>query len=770
MSKRAPTLPTQPASISTCLKLKRITVNPLYPVLDESDECPGFSLPLVLFSSDPKDLSSQLTNPCAIDMVNLKSALTFELEIVASKGVGVSELAIEGRVESDIHGKPEFTTIVNSKVSQNLSGMNGISVRCDIQPPFSADRPLPWGIKGKVTWTFTFALTNSNSKYYFEQVHLVEIYAVTPYANSYKTRPAHYQGMPRAALEFYLVHARTSPWKTLKDYIASIVRAVHADTGYAYEVIDGRSLFGLDKNGGTFDVASWARNLRSNHYVDVLNTSHSQFVGRYVNCYDQAAAVWTGVTLALQSDIDAVNLVWRSVQPFGYIRPTRLVGWCHPNVKTNNPYFQGALSDMDIPFTPGPPNSTDNCLTGFWNYVFLQFADLVLDATCGPCAASLSLEDYLDSSIDRGVAMSARNPSATWYAHIHAGEPNTTPNQIVQACTYGGATASYIQATSKRTNFKDYSIAGYPDARVPYYGRIGVFRFGYGLYTKSNALTGKKAWEKLGRVAPNETTKWAIASAKLVSLGGSLAKELESVLKFAVPTPSLRVAYLANDWIHFSWVVGSPLETLKSRRVLVDLFILPNSERATDLFATHVFPQIEKPSSSYRILPNQEANDTWLRAGRGKGYGSLLCLSRNVFYKIEGLDNEGELIKWEPAVKSLFSSHNSGADRLVAPVVTVKQGGSLKTNSSNQFSCQCKLGDKVVFAVSAPNGFIFDYKTEHKWILVPLRSENRIGGNSATFEFLARNLGTSTLEFTACVKQVATDYVKSAIVTVTVTR
>ena len=102
------------------------------------------------------------------------------------------------------------------------------------------------------------------------------------------------------------------------------------------------------------------------------------------NCYDQAAAV--------QSLASAVGVasVWQFLKPFGFIRPTNLVGvgLC------NNPFF-GRYEPLKLV----APDSDRR--TAFGNHAFAVTLDSkVVDACAKPHLGTETVPEYLIDSID----------------------------------------------------------------------------------------------------------------------------------------------------------------------------------------------------------------------------------------------------------------------------------------------------------------------------------------------------------------------------------
>jgi hypothetical protein len=114
-----------------------------------------------------------------------------------------------------------------------------------------------------------------------------------------------------------------------------------------------------------------------------------------VNCYDLATLSYAIITLGA-SDYSAIRMKY--VQPYGYIKETKLIGrgW------SNNPLF---TNKKDIKVA-----DTDSQRKPFRNHLFLAQHSLslegesttwVLDTCCGPEAGLTELPNYIEHSIDR---------------------------------------------------------------------------------------------------------------------------------------------------------------------------------------------------------------------------------------------------------------------------------------------------------------------------------------------------------------------------------
>ena len=149
--------------------------------------------------------------------------------------------------------------------------------------------------------------------------------------------------------------------------IATITTYCHGGHGLRYDTKRGRSFYGVGHTGGRFNLLRYLLRRRS-----------------ACNCYDQAAAVQTlAGALGVQS-------MWLFLAPFGFIRPTDLVGvgLC------NNPFFEKNGSSQLI-----DRHSYDR--TAFGNHAFaVTYGAKVVDACAKPHLATESVAEYLSDSID----------------------------------------------------------------------------------------------------------------------------------------------------------------------------------------------------------------------------------------------------------------------------------------------------------------------------------------------------------------------------------
>jgi hypothetical protein len=166
----------------------------------------------------------------------------------------------------------------------------------------------------------------------------------------------------------------------------------HTDNRLEYDTVEGASKYGCHMEGGDFQLLDYIRGANPK-----------------VNCYDQAAAVQ-----ALCGAVGAA-VHWLYLEPFGFIRPTRLVG-VGGGADCNNPFFMSngtrrLMVGLDPDWQKKGISPTDFYLryllenqcperTSFGRHAFAGIADKVIDACGGPHTGSESKAQYCDNSID----------------------------------------------------------------------------------------------------------------------------------------------------------------------------------------------------------------------------------------------------------------------------------------------------------------------------------------------------------------------------------
>lgn len=162
--------------------------------------------------------------------------------------------------------------------------------------------------------------------------------------------------------------------KTPASVAERVTTYCHGSHGLKYDTGGGRPAYGVRGSGGTFQLDSYIRAVKT-----------------VVNCYDQAAGIQ-----ALSGAV-GVSLKWCYLQPYGFIKTTNLIGigLC------NNPFFDTNGSTAVV-----PPN--DPSRTAFGNHAFGSLAGKILDACAGPHTGTEDKSQYCNASIDSTTTLYSR--------------------------------------------------------------------------------------------------------------------------------------------------------------------------------------------------------------------------------------------------------------------------------------------------------------------------------------------------------------------------
>jgi hypothetical protein len=148
---------------------------------------------------------------------------------------------------------------------------------------------------------------------------------------------------------------------------ARVTAHCHGSHDLRYETKKGESQYGVNSGGGVFSLAAY------------LARDEDR-----CNCYDQAGAVQT------LAGAVGVDLIWLFLMPFGFIKPTNLVGvgLC------NNPFFR----DVEARRMVHPEFKRRSA---FGNHAFVSsLGSRILDACAKPHLGTESAAEYLADSID----------------------------------------------------------------------------------------------------------------------------------------------------------------------------------------------------------------------------------------------------------------------------------------------------------------------------------------------------------------------------------
>jgi hypothetical protein len=192
---------------------------------------------------------------------------------------------------------------------------------------------------------------------------LAEIYFVLaePSATPYKN------GVWSEVLRFLCGKVGVIGEKEVDAVAAKVTTYCHSSHKLRYDTDRGASKYGVSQFGGEFNLSKYMVRKEPK-----------------CNCYDQAGAVQT-FSLALGAAVG-----WRFLKPFGFIKPTNLVGVG----QCNNPFFKDDDTKKIV-----DEDSPDR--TAFGNHAFANVpGGNILDGCAGPHAGSENPDQYVSASID----------------------------------------------------------------------------------------------------------------------------------------------------------------------------------------------------------------------------------------------------------------------------------------------------------------------------------------------------------------------------------
>jgi hypothetical protein len=218
--------------------------------------------------------------------------------------------------------------------------------------------------RGKIGWGIEVASASVSASL---GSTLAEIYFILG-----KPTSPYDKGVWAEVLRFLCGKASVVGLKDAKQVAANVTTYCHSRHGLRYDTDHGASHYGVSGYGGAFSLDDYMVRAKAS-----------------CNCYDQAAAVQ-----ALSGAL-GVLLGWRYLAPFGYIKPTNLVGVG----QCNNPFFGSDSAKKLVAFdSPGR--------TAFGNHAFVAAATgNILDACAGPHKGEESASQYVTASIDATPAL-----------------------------------------------------------------------------------------------------------------------------------------------------------------------------------------------------------------------------------------------------------------------------------------------------------------------------------------------------------------------------
>ncbi|KAF8596825.1 hypothetical protein BDV93DRAFT_562934 [Ceratobasidium sp. AG-I] len=673
--------------------VKLITITPLYPVLDENDNSPGFRLDLPLYDS----ANPEAKTPCTIDMTSdVSRQIRFHLEIPKD---GEFSFTVEAQLAGEM--------IIVPDSAKPGAEHKTFTVDLKDQRIKNQTETLPWGIKGQVTWNIAYTLDKQTFSHSLS--HHLEIYAVSPFDGSEITRGIFTRGLPRTALEFYVLRSRELASEAniqvvgIKEYAATIVSAVFSGAGFSYDTSYGQANYTNSGRNTYFNVNRWARRITAEK-VPPAKAYH-------VNCYDQAAAVFTGITLALTNLENYKRLVWHYALPFGFIEKVALVGWG----ETNSPYFKGNQSNQIIP--AAADGTYPDTRTAFWNHAFLSFDGHALDATCGPHVGNETIDKYLSKGIDYETGKISNNQG--WADDIK--DPDTSESERDQARAVGGATASSIDARPT------VGLTSLDPLAIPHHVPITEKTLGVWFSEKNMPEDFKKTW--------------GITNEKLEALEEELVKKL---VEGGFHDPSAGrletdlVKFLQTDKTHISWEAHVP-----TGNFMIDIHVCANFQAASAEFVKDTIVPTQNPASNF-VVP-QEPKAPYHLVGNQPGRGYHIFWIHNLFVKVSGLNDSDELAPFAQLVLDHLEKLDLSSENVIGNMTIMVLG---EEHAADEQKYQCKVGDLVIVEVECQNSkglSVESYKSGE--LLFPTNVIQK--PNAATFHILACKAGDETLTFVA---------------------
>lgn len=179
-----------------------------------------------------------------------------------------------------------------------------------------------------------------------------------------------------------LVFSAIDPGASRSAVIADVVRLCYSWFNKTWDALYGAPSYCCMGNGGVFELGDYL-------------VHHEQ--AQPVNALDQAAILQT-----LLGSL-GVQVQWRSMQPFGFLRPTNLIG----AGTCNSPFFKAVEAKPVV-------DDEDGRRTLLRHHAFVACDDVALDACAGPREGEYDLERYLAAALDTrtGLATSDNTGAA----------------------------------------------------------------------------------------------------------------------------------------------------------------------------------------------------------------------------------------------------------------------------------------------------------------------------------------------------------------------
>jgi hypothetical protein len=395
--------------------IKSITVSKLaYPLYDSSE---------LFYDVGEKAIykrRQKLAYPTALDV-------SAEFSVELDFALGVDWISEECRLTATLNGATLFDTTIRrgdfrlSEIRYTLPTIiKPVLKRLMVDGELKA---LPWLFEGKLKWVFNDP--NGGRYRHYEQYATetpIELYFFPPNLASFFQKG----GIPLPLLrsDFLPMWMKISsleqipltpfsnrhpiPQNIELSWASFAVHALFSESDLIYEKWRGsyrylsfgaQSIQNLFLTGRGFDC--WLE-----LWLEENCGSRLSHLKKLVNCYDLAALCQ--IIVALGVDTHYQDLRLKYMEPFGFIKPTHLIGRFeekgnNPQNLCNNPFYGDSRSgntDRSMLCDADSPNQS-----GFGNHMFLTLGPKmavpnVLDACCGPQLGTVSIINYPQAVID----------------------------------------------------------------------------------------------------------------------------------------------------------------------------------------------------------------------------------------------------------------------------------------------------------------------------------------------------------------------------------
>jgi len=285
-------------------------------------------------------------------------------------------------------GSPTATVKVN--ITENVNGVSGDATLYGVMGSLVMEGSCPTGA-GEHTVTVTIKNVPDSIQWYKGDIGwILEVPDLSAYvglANRSRAEvffvldtPASFytQGVWTEALRFLCAKVGVVALKTAEDVAKMVTQHCHGKQGMTYDIVGGASKF---LAGDSFKLME---------YITVA--------GNICNCFDQASAIHAlcgalGITL---------SRIW--LEPFGFIKPVRLVG----EGMCNNPFYPASGLPKHI---KKPKDLNSEFRSSFSCHCFCEMSDKIYDACAGPETGTKSRKEYCEAAIDTATTAYKQLPS-----------------------------------------------------------------------------------------------------------------------------------------------------------------------------------------------------------------------------------------------------------------------------------------------------------------------------------------------------------------------